>query len=87
MGDMSIEPVKNCQWFTCKHPLQLVRVFESTGLFELRDHTRFGLVRCRHAMNQTFRQLGGVELLEYILILEVFKEDHLMNAKHSGKHS
>ncbi len=87
MRDMSIEQIKDYQWFTCKHPLQLVCVFKSTSLFELGDHTRFGLIRCRHAMNQTFRQLGGVELLEYILILEVFKEDHLMNAKHSGKHN
>jgi len=82
---MSIIPVNNyfackVKEYTSKHALQLVRVFETASLFQLRDHTRLRFVRCRYAVNKTLRKFCGVESLEDILLLKVLEYDHLWDA-------
>ena len=58
---------------TRKHALQLVRVFETASLLQLRDHARLGFVRSRNTVNETLRQLSSVECLEDVLILNVLE--------------
>ena len=62
---------------TGEHTLKLVGVLETTGLFELGDHARLGVVRSRDLVNQTLRQPGTVEGLEDILVLDILEDDHL----------
>ena len=62
---------------TCEHALELVRVFETTRLLQLRDHARLSLVGCRHAVNEAFGEFGGIKGLEDVLILEVLEKHHL----------
>jgi hypothetical protein len=58
---------------TCEHALELVGIFKATSLLQLRNHARFALVRSGYTMNKTLRQLGGVERLEHVLVLDVLE--------------
>jgi hypothetical protein len=49
--------------FTCEHALKLVKIFETTGLFEFGDYACFILVGIK-AENQALGKLGGVQDLE-----------------------
>jgi hypothetical protein len=62
---------------TSEHSLELVRVFETARLFQFRDHARLGLVRCRYAVDETLGQLGRIERLKNVFLLEVLEDDHL----------
>ena len=62
---------------TCEHALKFVCVLEAASLFQLRNHARLRFVRSRNAVDETFRELGRVILLENILVLQIFEQDHL----------
>jgi hypothetical protein len=64
---------------TSEHALKLVRVFETASFFQLGDHARLCLIRCRYAVNETLGELCRVECLKYVLLLEVLEYDHLWN--------
>jgi hypothetical protein len=62
---------------TREHPLQLVRVLETTRFLEFGYHARLGLLGRRNGVNKAFRQLRAIKGLEDILVLDVFEDDHL----------
>ena len=62
---------------TCEHALQLVRVFETASFLQLGDHACLALIRRGYTVDETFRQFGGVESLEHVLIFDVLEQHHL----------
>jgi hypothetical protein len=57
--------------------LELVSVSEPRCLFQLSDHGCFGFIGVGDAVDETLRELGGVEGLEDILVFNVL-EEHLL---------
>ncbi len=64
---------------TGEHALELVRIFETAGLLQLRDHALLCLVRRRYIAhaNETIGKLRPVKSLEDVFLLEIPKYGHL----------
>lgn len=63
-----------------EHALELVGVLETAGLLQLGNHGCFGFIRGGDAVNETLRQLGGVEGLEDVLVFDVLEQNHLQES-------
>lgn len=59
-----------------KHSLQFDGVLVATGLLQFGYHRCLRIVGRRRVINQSFCQHFAVELLEYILVFDVFENDH-----------
>lgn len=77
---------------TGKHFHELVGVIKTAYLLQLRDHATLGIIRCGSGLYQSLGKLLLVELLEDILIVDEFEDDHLTlsnwrwpNDGHKGK--
>ena len=63
-----------------EHPLEFASVLEAARLLELRNHGGLGVVAGGHMLHQPLGQHLAIKLLEHILVLNVFEDDHLEKA-------
>ena len=69
-------PIPSRKLRTGEHALKLVGVLETTGLLELRDHACLSLVTRADTVDETLAELGRVERLKHVLVLDVLEENH-----------